>query len=113
MAKLSKAICKKIGKNLKKIRNERYLHTGEVARLAGISPGGLSVLERGIHTPSHYMIAALAPIYGISIQELMLGHTPSTRGNQGHKRKVKKPLLNSGKKRNISAVVIRARAINS
>ena len=69
--KKSKAISKKFGKNLKKIRLERKMSQGDIARALGVHRSYISGLERGVRNPTLANIERIAKALGINIQKLL------------------------------------------
>ena len=67
----SKTISKKFGKNLKKIRLEKKMSQGDVARALGVHRSYISGLERGVRNPTLTNIERIAKALGINIQKLL------------------------------------------
>ena len=57
--------------NIKRIRNEKDLTQKELAKLAGISCGYVSMLERNERIPTMYILALLARALNVKIQDLV------------------------------------------
>ena len=67
----SNTISKKFGKNLKKIRLEKKMSQGDVARALGVHRSYISGLERGVRNPTLTNIERIAKALGINIQKLL------------------------------------------
>lgn len=61
----------KLGRNLKRIRTERDLSQGDIARELGVSRGFVSTIENGKTNPTLSTITKLAKAIGVSTNELM------------------------------------------
>lgn len=62
---------KKLGKNLKRIRIERGVSQGDIARALGFSRGFVSKIENGKTNPTLTTIAKLAKAVGVSTDKLI------------------------------------------
>lgn len=58
-------------RNLKAERYRRNLTQSKLAELVDVSESTISLLERGLQTPSVFLVYDIAKIFGISIDELM------------------------------------------
>ncbi|MFH1840857.1 MAG: helix-turn-helix transcriptional regulator [Patescibacteria group bacterium] len=67
----SKTISKRFGKNLKRIRLEKKMSQGDVARALGVHRSYISGLERGVRNPTLTNIERIAKALGINIQKLL------------------------------------------
>ena len=67
----SKTISKRFGKNLKRIRLEKKMSQGDVARALGVHRSYISGLERGVRNPTLTNIERIARAMGINIQNLL------------------------------------------
>jgi len=61
----------KLGKNLKKIRKEKDISQGDIARFLSVSRGFISNIENGKTNPTLATITKLAKAVGVSVGELM------------------------------------------
>jgi Predicted transcriptional regulators len=61
----------KLGKNLKRIRKEKVISQGDIARSLNVSRGFISNIENGKTNPTLATITKLANAVGVSIGELM------------------------------------------
>ncbi len=61
----------KLGKNLKRIRTEKDISQGDIARELGVSRGFVSNLENGKTNPTLATIARVADALGVSTDELL------------------------------------------
>ena len=62
---------KKLGKNLKRIRTEKSITQGDIARLLGVSRSFVSNTENGKTNPTLATITKLANAIGVSANELL------------------------------------------
>lgn len=62
---------RKLGKNLKRIRTEKGISQGDIARAIGMDKGFISNIENGKTNPTLSTITKLAKAIGVSIGELM------------------------------------------
>ena len=62
---------KRLGKNLKKIRVEKSITQGDIARALKVARSFVSDLENGKRNPTLATIAKLAKALGVSVGELM------------------------------------------
>lgn len=60
----------KLGKNLKRIRNEKGITQEKLQDLSGIDRGYISGVERGVRNPSIKNIEKLAKALKISVSDL-------------------------------------------
>ena len=61
----------KLGRNLKRIRIEKDISQGDIARELGVSRGFVSNLENGKTNPTLATITKLAGAVGVSADELL------------------------------------------
>jgi transcriptional regulator with XRE-family HTH domain len=61
----------KLGFNLKKIRTQKGISQGDIARELKVSRGFISTIENGKTNPTLSTIAKIAKALGISINELL------------------------------------------
>ena len=66
-----KSEAKKLGENLKRIRTEKNISQGDIARSFGVSRGFVSNIENGKTNPTLSTIAKLANAIGVSSDELL------------------------------------------
>lgn len=66
-----KAESQKLGKNLKRIRTEKGISQGDIARAIGMDKGFISNIENGKTNPTLATIAKLAKAIRISTDELL------------------------------------------
>ena len=62
---------KKLGLNLKRIRTQKGISQGDIAKKLGLSRGFISTIENGKTNPTLSTIAKLATTLGISVDELL------------------------------------------
>ena len=60
-----------IGQNIKKLRKDRAMQQGELAKMVGTSPNTVSNWERDIFYPSVISLICLADIFDITLDELV------------------------------------------
>ena len=58
-------------RNLKAERYRKNLTQSQLAELVDVSESTISLLERGLQTPSIFLVYDIAKIFGIQIDELM------------------------------------------
>lgn len=63
----------RVGQRIKNLRQQRKFRQQDVAEMAGISPAMLSLVERGLVSPSLTTLAAMAHGFGISLTDLIAG----------------------------------------
>ena len=61
----------KLGNNLKRIRTEKNISQGDIARELGVSRGFVSNLENGKTNPTLATISRVAEALGVSTDELL------------------------------------------
>ncbi len=61
----------KLGLNLKRIRTEKAISQGDIARELKVSRGFISTIENGKTNPTLSTISKIAKALGISIDELL------------------------------------------
>lgn len=64
-------ISTKLGQNLKKIRAEKKMSQGDIARTLGVDRGYISNIENGKRNPTLATIDKLAKVLGVSADELL------------------------------------------
>jgi transcriptional regulator with XRE-family HTH domain len=64
-------ISTKLGQNLKKIRTEKKMSQGDIARILSVDRGYISNIENGKKNPTLATIDKLAKVLGISADELL------------------------------------------
>lgn len=69
--KVMKNEAQKLGKNLKRIRSEKNITQGDIARLLGVSRSFVSKTENGKTNPTLATITKLAKAIGVSSDELL------------------------------------------
>jgi len=62
---------KKLGKNLLRIRTDKKISQGDIARLLGVSRGFISNIENGKTNPTLTTITKIANAIGVSNNELL------------------------------------------
>ena len=67
----SKTISKKFGKSLRRLRLEKRMSQGDIARSLGVHRSYISGLERGVRNPTLTNIDRIAKALGINIQKLL------------------------------------------
>jgi transcriptional regulator with XRE-family HTH domain len=70
-----------LARKLRVLRAERGLTLRQAAEQAGVRPGTLSELERGLHRPHDITLSRVAKGYGIDVEELLA--EPALAGNAG------------------------------
>ena len=66
-----RAISKKLGKNLKKIRTAKKMSQGDISRALGVHRAYISGIENGKRNPTLATIEKLANALGVSVDELL------------------------------------------
>ena len=66
-----KAEAEKLGKNLKRIRTEKGISQGDIARSLGVSRGFVSNIENGKTNPTLSTIARLADAIKVTTDKLL------------------------------------------
>jgi len=66
-----KSISAKLGQNLKKIRTQKKMSQGDMARVLGVDRGYISNIENGKRNPTLATIDKLAKALGVSVEELL------------------------------------------
>lgn len=61
----------KLGRNLKRIRTEKNMSQGDVARALGVDRGYISNIENGKRNPTLATITKLAEALKVSVDELL------------------------------------------
>jgi len=61
----------KLGRNLKRIRTEKDISQGDIARELGVSRGFVSNLENGKTNPTLATITRVADVLGVTTDELL------------------------------------------
>lgn len=61
----------RIALNLRRVRLERYVSLGELARTSGVSKGTLSALESGTGNPTVETLDSLASTLGVTVEKLV------------------------------------------
>lgn len=64
---------REVGKQLRSIRMQRGLSMQQVSSATGVSTAMISLVERGLASPSLTTLAALGGIYGLSLGDLFNG----------------------------------------
>ena len=62
---------KQLGKNLKRIRTEKDISQGDIARELDVSRGYISTIENGKTNPTLSTIARIAKALGVTNDELL------------------------------------------
>ena len=62
---------KQLGKNLKRIRTEKDISQGDIARELDVSRGYISTIENGKTNPTLSTIARIAKALGVTVDELL------------------------------------------
>ena len=65
------SISTKLGQNLKKIRTQKKMSQGDIARNLGVDKGYISNIENGKKNPTLATIDKLAKVLGVSANELL------------------------------------------
>lgn len=77
-SKEAKQICKALGRNCRRIRNQQNLSQEELAGRVGISQQYLSGLENGVRNPTAVILVILAKRLGVPVAELLALEDPAT-----------------------------------
>ena len=64
-------IFKKLGQNLKRIREEKGMTQGDICRALDIDRGFISSIENGKRNPTLSTIKKIADAVGVSVDELL------------------------------------------
>jgi len=64
-------ISTKLGQNLKKIRIQKKMSQGDIARTLGVDRGYISNIENGKKNPTLATIDKLAKAFGVTADELL------------------------------------------
>lgn len=64
-------IFKKLGQNLKRIREEKGMTQGDICRALDIDRGFISSIENGKRNPTLSTIKKIADVLGITVDELL------------------------------------------
>jgi transcriptional regulator with XRE-family HTH domain len=67
----SKTISKEFGRNLKKLRIQKKMSQGDIARALGVHRSYISGLERGIRNPTLVNIERLAKALEVELSKLL------------------------------------------
>jgi len=62
---------KKLGKNLKKIRTQKQMSQGDIARALEVDKGYISNIENGKKNPTLSTLARLAEALGVGVDDLL------------------------------------------
>lgn len=81
--------CEKIGRLLAGLRLERGLTQSEAAAVLHVSPQAVSKWERGAGCPDVSLLGALAALYGVGVEQLLLGELAANELNGGNMKHVK------------------------
>ena len=68
---MGKSTAQKFGENMKKIRLEKGMSQGDLAKILGLHPTYISGIERGVRNMSLKNIEKLAKALGVSIKNLV------------------------------------------
>ena len=60
-----------IGENLKKLRVEKSLTQGELAKMLGVSASSIGMYEQGRREPDHELLIKMSKIFSVSVDELL------------------------------------------
>jgi transcriptional regulator with XRE-family HTH domain len=71
-----------LARKLRVLRAERGLTLRQAAEQAGVRPGTLSELERGLHRPHDITLSRVAKGYGIPVEELLEEPVPLAEASQ-------------------------------
>jgi transcriptional regulator with XRE-family HTH domain len=66
-----KSMPEKLGRNLRRIRSDKNLSQGDIARALGIDRGYISNIENGKRNPTLATITKLARALKVSVEELL------------------------------------------
>lgn len=64
-------IFKKLGQNLKRIREEKGMTQGDICRALDIDRGFISSIENGKRNPTLSTLKKIADVLGIAVDELL------------------------------------------
>lgn len=62
-------------KKMRRLREEQGMSTVEVAEKTGRTNGFISKIERGLQEPGVQLLAMMAGIYGVTVDELLIKET--------------------------------------
>jgi len=71
-----------LARKLRVLRAERGLTLRQAAEQAGVRPGTLSELERGLHRPHDITLSRVAKGYGVPVEELLEEPVPLAEASQ-------------------------------
>lgn len=80
--------CEKIGQLLYNLRKEKNMTQKEIADLMNISDKAISKWERGLGCPDVSLLPELSQIFGVNIEELLLGKIQLNETNGGNMKKL-------------------------
>jgi len=66
-----KNMSEKLGRNLKRIRSDKNMSQGDIARALGVDRGYISNIENGKRNPTLATITKLAEALKVSVNELL------------------------------------------
>jgi transcriptional regulator with XRE-family HTH domain len=72
-AKLRKQFTRKLALHLRSVREEKGLTQEDLAFKAGVSTAYYSHLERGVYSPTMFVIWRIAQALGLSMEQFMKG----------------------------------------
>jgi transcriptional regulator with XRE-family HTH domain len=75
-----------LARKLRVLRAERGLTLRQAAEQAGVRPGTLSELERGLHRPHDITLSRVAKGYGVPVEELLEEPVPLAEASQEMRR---------------------------
>src|SRR5215217_3611422 len=75
-----------LARKLRVLRAERGLTLRQAAEQAGVRPGTLSELERGLHRPHDITLSRVAKGYGVPVEELLEEPVPLAKASQETRR---------------------------
>lgn len=90
---MSSEIAKKVGKKLRKLREDKGWTQVYAAKIFDITNGALSNYERGSRMPDSSMLKKFAEVYEVTIDFLMEANTKCTKKATKHVNSAKKGLL--------------------
>jgi len=76
--KLRKQFTNKLALHLRKVREEKGITQEDLAFKAGVNTAYYGHLERGVYSPTMFVIWKISQALGISIEEFMSGFDSST-----------------------------------
>ncbi len=97
---------RKIGSFLTELRKEAGFTQEQLAEQVLVSRENVSKWERGINLPSHESLLALSKLYGVSINEILLGEREKLDNSKNHDSLPLNVELNKKKVKKVTTILI-------